>query len=624
MCGFVGIADSEARPELSLVARMRDTMRHRGPDDEGLWSSADGSVAFGFRRLSIIDLSEHGHQPMASADGSVCIVFNGEIYNFTELRAELEREGCAFTSSSDTEVLLNAYRVWGDECVARLNGMFSFAIHDAPRHRIFFARDRAGEKPLFFYRAGKSLMFASELKALLAHPSVPRRIDVPAMNHFFTFGYVPREQAILTGVHKLPQAHAMELNLRSGELRTWPYWTLPAPPSSWSFPSAKELCDEAHVLLKDAVRRQLVADVPVGILLSGGVDSSLVTAVAAEVAPLVKTFTIAFPGHAGYDESAYARMVADHFGTEHHELQAEPTTVDLLPKLAAQFDEPMADSSMVPMYLVSRLVRAHAKVALGGDGGDELFGGYVHYNRLLRHDRLRRALPRPAKHLMTAAMLRAPRWLRGRHRVMEIAADASGVIAKLNLFFDAEQRARLLAPVAPSLDGQLREPEALKVRLSSTSQSALQQATRVDFMTYLCDDILTKVDRASMLASLEVRAPLLDHRMIEFAFGRVPDAFRTAGNDRKILLRALGRRLLPSQLDLTRKQGFSVPFDAWFNGEWGAFVSDVVADADPAIFDRAFVAGLLKRQRDGEKHTPRLFAITMFELWRREYGASIA
>ena len=445
MCGIVGMARSKERVNLALIETMRDTMTHRGPDDRGSWSSDDGRVGFGHRRLSIIDLSPKGHQPMRSRDGNVCITFNGEIYNFLELRADLQRLGYTFDSESDTEVLLAAYAEWGTDALARLNGMFAFAMYDSLRKRLFVARDRAGEKPLFYRHADGGFAFASELKALMADPALQRRIDLQSLNHYLAFGYVPGERCMLEGVRKLPQAHALTYDLDDNALHVWRYWRLPEPSSNGEVISAErgdELVDELHALLKDSVRRQMIADVPVGILLSGGVDSSLVTAMAASVSSRpVKTFTISFPGHGAYDEAAHARLVANHFGTDHSELVGEPTTIDLLPRMAAQYDEPMADSSMLPTYLVSKLIRRDATVALGGDGGDELFGGYMHHAWVQRQQRLRSWLPRPLRRAAgAAASTLMPVGMRGRNWIVGFTSDLPQSIAHVNIYFDAHTR----------------------------------------------------------------------------------------------------------------------------------------------------------------------------------------
>jgi len=628
MCGIVGIAKARERVELALIETMRDTMTHRGPDDRGSWSSPEGRVAFGHRRLSIIDLSPKGHQPMLSRDGNLCITFNGEIFNYLDLREELRRLGHTFDSESDTEVLLAAYAEWGTESLKRLNGQFAFAMYDDARKRLLVARDRAGEKPLFYRHQNGTFAFASELKALMADPSMPRRVDLQSLNHYLAFGYVPGERCMLEGVRKLPQGHALTYELENDALHVWPYWQLPQPSSNGEVVSperAEALVDELHELLKDAVRRQMIADVPVGILLSGGVDSSLVTAMAASVSSRpVKTFTVSFPGHGAYDESAHARLVAKHFGTDHSELVGEAGRVDLLPQLAAQYDEPMADSSMLPTYLVSKLIRRDATVALGGDGGDELFGGYMHHAWVQRQQRMRAWLPRPLRRAAgAAASALMPVGMRGRNWIIGFTSDLQQSIAHVNIYFDANARSHLLAPVWRDLGGAALAPETEKVALCDRELSPLQQTTRVDFMTYLPDDILVKVDRASMLTSLEVRAPFLDYRIIEFAYSRVPDSLRATESGRKLLLRRLAERVLPPEFDAVRKQGFSIPLGSWFKGEWGATIESILNDADPALFDRNVMADLIAGQRRGLSNTHRLYALTMFELWRRTYAVTV-
>jgi len=316
---------------------------------------------------------------MTDAEGTLQIVFNGEIYNYKELRRELQGRGHRFRTATDTEVILEAYREWGVECIARLNGMFAIGLFDARTNRLVLARDRAGEKPLFYRTGGRTLTFASELKALFADPACPRTMDIEALDFYLAFGYVPGERCLVQGIRKLPQGHVLVFDLTSGAMRTWPYWTLPPKTAGADAPD-DELLDELDALLASSVRLRLIADVPVGVMLSGGIDSSLVTAMAVRASSRpVKTFTVTFPGHAGFDEAPFARAVAAHFGTDHVEMPAEPASMDLLPELARQYDEPIADSSIVPTYLVSRLIRREATVALGGDGGDELFGGYPHH-----------------------------------------------------------------------------------------------------------------------------------------------------------------------------------------------------------------------------------------------------
>ena len=622
MCGIVGIGSASASVAPEVVAVMRDTLRHRGPDDEGLWRAMDGSVVLGHRRLSIIDLSPGGHQPMADPSGDYQLVFNGEIYNFQELRDELCRAGHRFRSSSDTEVLLEAYRAWGTNCLERFNGMFAFALYDHPGRRLFLARDRAGEKPLYFRHAEKRLAFASELKALFADPGCPRVLDPDALDAYLAFGYVPHDQCIIRGIRKLPQGHALVYDMAADSVRTWQYWALPerhAPEQA----DDEELAARLESTLLDAVRLRLIADVPVGVMLSGGIDSSLITAMAARVSTRVKTFTISFPGHGSYDESRHARSVAEHFSTDHVVLAAEPVTVDLLPELARQFDEPLADSSMVPTYLVSRLIRGEATVALGGDGADELFGGYHRHSWVQSQARVRAVIPAPLRRaLRPLATGLLPVGMRGRNYLLGLTGDQAFSVSQFNQFFDPVMRRRLIGPLRDGAASSTT-PEAFRAALWVSSGTPLQQATATDFQSYLVDDILVKVDRASMLNSLEVRAPWLDPRLIELAFADVPDRLRATAHDRKILPRRLAARLLPPTFDLARKQGFSLPLDAWFKGEWGTFIRDVLTDSQQELLDRGAVKSLLTGQQRGLANMHRLFALAMFELWRREYAVSV-
>ena len=551
------------------------------------------------------------------------IVVNGEIYNYRELRHELEALGHRFQTSTDTEVILEAYREWDLGCLARLNGMFAFGLFDARRGRLLLARDRAGEKPMFYRADGRSLAFASELKALFADPECPRKLDFESLDHYLAFGYVPGERCVVQGMRKLPQGHALTFDVQSGALRTWAYWELPQASTEERGTPDDELVDELGRLLEDSVRLRLAADVPVGVMLSGGIDSSLVTAMAARASSRpVKTFTISFPGHNGYDEAPYARLVSRHFGTEHAELAAELATLDLLPDLARQYDEPIADSSMVPTYLVSRLIRRDATVALGGDGGDELFGGYPHHSWVQQQARIGRWIPRRARWAIRAPATALPAGTKGRNYALGLAAPAPLNIVQFNVVFDSDARRRLLSGTRGGTWPPNR-PEVYKAAMCRRSETALRQSTALDFRTYLVDDILVKVDRASMLCSLEVRSPFLDPRVIEFAFGRVPDRLRATATERKALSRRLARRLLPSSLDLTRKQCFSLPLDKWFKGDWGRYMEDVLTTGNDTLFDRRTVRQLIAGQRRGFSNTHRLFALSMIELWRREYRITI-
>lgn len=616
MCGITGIAATIPVSAREWLAEARDALVHRGPDDLGEWWSPDSCVGLGHRRLSIIDLSSAGHQPMVASQQDLSIVYNGEIYNYRALREQLADGGHRFLSDSDTEVILAAYREWGSRCLERLHGMFAMALYDLRSRRLLLARDRAGEKPLFYAESQGAIRFASELKALFADPSVPRRLDWSAFDCYLADGYVAGDACIVQGLKKLPPAHALEFDVSTGQSRVWRYWE---PPRFSSQPGASDeaLLHELHYLLGEAVRRQLVADVPVGVLLSGGVDSSIVTALAAAANRSIRTFTVRFPGHGAYDETEHARLVANHFGTTHLEIEADATDVSLLPRLACQFDEPLTDSSMVPTYLVSRVVREHCKVALGGDGGDELFGGYPHYDRLLRMQRAIAPIPRFLR--MGASVFAGeaiPAGVRGRAWLQALGADLNTSVPPVLQIFDKVTRRRLM-----HVNGHWKSvAEERRVRLLGKSGELLDRATRLDFRTYLAEDLLVKVDRASMLSSLEVRAPMLDVNVIEFAFGRVPGHLKTTLRSRKILLKRLAARLLPPAFDQSRKQGFSIPLSSWLQvGPWRDFFRSVLLDGGANWFDRRFVARLLEAEGRGRDNSERLFGLVMFELWRREY-----
>ena len=612
MCGIVGYLSNRKPIGAGLLTAMRDALAHRGPDGEGLWLSEDGLVGLGHRRLAIVDLTEGGRQPMASQDGRLLINFNGEIYNHHELRDELRGLGWTFQSASDTEVLLAAYVHWGEAALSRLTGQFAFVIYDRAARTLFAARDRAGEKPFFYRHADHGLVFGSELKALLVHPDMPREADPEALDHYLAYGYVPRGLCLLKSYAKLPAGHKLRYDLESDRLEVEPYWTLPRWDEKNRQP-LNSLVEEFEPLLDTAVRRQLLADVPVGILLSGGLDSSLVAATAARVSGKVTTFTIGFPGHADHDESPIAKRLAGELGTDHVELMAEADTVDLIPRLAAQFDEPIADSSMIPTHLVSRLVRDRATVALGGDGGDELFGGYLHYGWVTPIARARRmGLHHLRAHRVAAHLI--PKSFAGRKMALRLL-DPNDAAVTLSRLAEPGMRRDLIGGKAPA---DIYAPERQRAALIEGRSDPRERAMALDFLTYMCDDILVKVDRASMLTSLEVRAPLLDHQIAEFAFGRLAPDQRVAGKGRKLLLRRLAKKRLPAWFDSHRKQGFSIPLGAWLRGPWASLLEDLAADAGNGLLQPDAVRRFI-RAGGSDRLAHQMYQLAILEMWRREY-----
>lgn len=614
MCGIFGHISSLPIEDVQSLCRQRDLLSHRGPDACGEWLSPDRHVFLAHRRLSIIDLSELANQPMLDDSGRYVIVFNGEIYNYREIRSELSGLGCRFYSQSDTEIVLQSYRQWGTRCVERFNGMFALAIYDVARQEIFLARDRAGEKPLFYSNRNGTFSFASELKAIMAQPDFAREIDPHALDCYLNFGYVPGELCILKNAQKLPPAHVMLYRRSDGICRSWRYWSLPEVPLTGRA-DEEELQREFEEILEDSVKKQLVADVPVGILLSGGLDSSLVTAMAVRNSSHVKTFNVRFPGYGSYDETEHARLVAGHFGTEHIELEAGNVSPDLLPKLAAQYDEPINDSSMIPTFLVCQMVRQHCTVALGGDGGDELFGGYGFYSTFSRMSELIGRVPMPLRRLFSNLSKRfLPVGLKGRNWFMAADTDFTREIPKALLLFEKSSRNRLL----PQLHAGFAE-RCWQER-TAFSDNLVERCTRTDFCNYMPEDILVKVDRASMLNSIELRAPFLDYRMIEFAYGKVPAFLKADARQKKIFLKRAASRLLPENLDIQRKQGFSIPLQQWLQKpEWKNSISDVLLSSD-GIFCKSQVKKLLRESCSVINNAERLFALTMFELWRKHYA----
>ncbi|HZR01991.1 MAG TPA: asparagine synthase (glutamine-hydrolyzing), partial [Burkholderiales bacterium] len=554
---------------------MDDAIAHRGPDDEGVWFDATANVYLGHRRLSIVDV-EGGHQPMWTADGALGIIFNGEIYNHLDLRRELVALGHAFvTDHSDTEVLLHAYRAWGPAFVQRLNGMWAFALYDRVRRRVFLSRDRFGKKPLYYTLAGDTLIFASELSAMRAHPRTPTRLSTRGVRKYFAYGYIPAPMSIIDGVLKLPGGHSLTFDLATRKISIDKYWDFRIEPFE-SIPRDPEREWGEHLveLLSAAVKRRLMSDVPLGFFLSGGVDSSSVTALATRHvdADRVNTFSIGFE-EASFDESAYARRVALLLQTRHHpEMLSMQRARGLLPDIVARLDEPMGDSSLLPTYLLSQHTRKHVTVALGGDGADELFAGYDPFRALAAADVYRKLMPRPVHHAIHMIMARLP-------------------VSHVNMSFDFRVKRTLrglsyppqywlpvwMSPLDPQELPQLfGEPvdledlysEAIEQWDACRDLGLVDKALQFYTKLYLQDDILVKVDRASMMHSLEVRAPYLDIELVDFV-RRLPHQYKYRNGTTKYLLKKALEPILPRDILYRSKRGFGVPIGAWFRD--GAF-----------------------------------------------------
>lgn len=641
MCGIVGFKSNqnfirlrESLPEATAA------LTHRGPDDAGLFFDPEAGVGLGHRRLSVIDLSEAGRQPMASDDGILQIAYNGEIYNFQEIRRNLEAHGHNFRTGTDTEVILEAYREWGVDCLTRFVGMFAFALWDKKANMLFLARDRIGIKPLYYYHAAGDFLFASELKALMAFKEFPKDIDPEAVPLFLHYQYVPAPYSIFRDTHKLLPGHYLICN---GEnLKTSAYWELPPadPVNEDVEGNEEEMLDALDRVLGEAVSCRLISDVPLGALLSGGIDSSLVVALMQNASRgSVRTFSIGF-NEPGYDEAPWAARVAAHLGTEHTEFYVTPgEALDVIPRLPEIYDEPFADASAVPTCLVSRLARTRVTVALSGDGGDEQFAGYVRYWSARAMATGFQRLPTPLAKSLGQILGRIPvSWvekcympwrdvLPQRYRVTNFP-DKWQKLVRLMRRVSLEELYRMTICLWSEHDLRFlfdRRPAGTGFEATFKETAGwpiFSRLMRVDQKTYLPDAMLTKVDRASMAYSLEVRVPLLDHRVVAFT-ASIPDSLKYRNGKGKYLLRRLLARYVPEALFDRPKMGFGVPIDGWFRGELKELLLDYLSAERikrEGLFHYNEVEKKIKEHLTrNANHQYRLWALLMWEMWRERW-----
>jgi asparagine synthase (glutamine-hydrolysing) len=639
MCGIAGfVLPQPALARGDIEARlwaMIGTLRHRGPDDEGVWT--DGLAALAHARLAIIDLSQAGHQPIASADGQVWLTYNGEIYNFAALRDELTGAGYVFRSRTDSEVIANGWHAWGPDLFGRLRGMFALALWDRRSRRLILARDRIGKKPLYYTDTAQAFLFGSEIKALLTWPGLPRQANLRAIDHYLTLQYVPAPDTAFAGVKRLPPAHYLVVGADADGRWQAPelvrYWELPEPQAMRAAANPAELQRELVAHLEEAVRLRMISDVPLGAFLSGGVDSSAVVAMMARAGGgRVKTFSIGFPSRE-YDETRYARMVAARYGTEHEELVVEPDAVAILPRLVWHYGEPFADPSAIPTWYVSEMARRHVKVALNGDGGDEAFLGYARYRAMRHLDRLDR-LPACGRTALARLCALAPSAVGRRlqlSRIRDILAAPTqlpqrrygGAIA----FFGDRAKE---AGYGEAMRGQLAASALdLLAPYFAPAGNLVAGANRADFHTYLPDDLLVKVDVASMAHGLETRSPLLDHVLLEWA-ARLPPEIRMAGGRTKALFKAAMAPYLPREILRRRKMGFGCPIDQWLRRELKELAYDTLLSPTAqgrGLMQPDYVRRLLDEHCTyrADHHT-RLWALLMLELWFRSWidGAAVS
>ncbi len=617
MCGIVGMLYNDSCKNVSnkLLESMCHVIKHRGPDDSGVW--AEENVGIGMARLSIIDVAG-GHQPIHNEDKTIWIVYNGEIYDYQETRDDLISRGHKFYTTTDTEIIVHLYEEYGDDCVERIRGMFAFAIWDKRKEELFVARDRLGIKPLHYYSNGSCFIFGSEIKSILQHDSVPREMNPEALVNYFPTGYTPDPMTMFRGIFKLPPGHF--LKYKNGEIIIRRYWNV-------KYEVSDEKSEEYYIeklldILSSAVKMRLESEVPLGAFLSGGIDSSMIVALMAKhMSEPVKTFSIGFENQS-YNELPYARKVAELYGTDHHEEIVKPDAESIILDLVKQFDEPFADSSAIPTYYVSKMARKWVTVVLSGDGGDELFGGYTRYRNsvLGRYADMTPGLIRKGVFLNLSKIL--PEWFPGINLLRHISGN------------DNERYIRSLTKGVSTVHEKIFSQE-LQMAVGTTDPSHMfsqyiddvkdkDRLTRLiytDTKTYLPGDILTKVDRTSMLVSLEARVPMLDHHLVEFA-ATIPPDLKMKGMTTKYILKKAAERLLPKEIIYRPKSGFAVPINSWIKREWSEMSYELVL-GDRALARNNFNPGFIKRvmnehKRGRRDHSYIIWTLMILELWFRE------
>lgn len=621
LCGLFNVGTNEPARE-SLLKAMADTITHRGPDAEGFFTA--GPVGLAHRRLSIIDL-ESGHQPMASADRSVVVVFNGEIYNFPELRQQLEQKGYTFKTKSDTEVIIYLYQEVGERCFEQLRGMFAIAIWDAAKRQVVLARDRVGKKPLFYYYDGKRCVFGSEMKTILEIPGVSREVDLEALSDYFSLLYVPAPKSIFKHIRKLKPGHYAVVSDQG--FREVEYWDL-----KFGYVDVRSEQDWAEQLLdvyREAVRIRLMSDVPLGAFLSGGVDSSSVVAIMSELMgePVI-TSSIGFK-EKEFDELDYARLIANQFKTKHHEQVVEPDAAGILERLVWHYDEPFADSSAIPTYYVSKVAREHVTVALSGDGGDEFFAGYRRYKLDVKENAIRGMIPAAIRRAVFGPLAAlypkadwAPRVFRGKATFENLACShIEGYFRSVSACRPETKQLLLHPDTQRQLDGYDTLDLFRTYYDRAGTSDSLSRIQYVDVKTYLPDDILVKVDRASMANSLEVRAPLLDHRFIEFT-AKIPSSLKLKGSIGKYIFKKSLEKLIPEDILYRKKMGFAVPLASWLRNDLKPMAESLLLQKySDGMLDNRAVERLWKEHQGGRRNrATELWTLLMFRLWQQRFS----
>ncbi|MBJ2172612.1 asparagine synthase (glutamine-hydrolyzing) [Aureibaculum sp. A20] len=613
MCGIAGkiFFDQNRTVSLNELKKMSDVIKHRGPDDEGHYNNSN--VGLAFRRLSIIDLHT-GHQPLSNFDGSLWITFNGEVYNFKESRLALEKKGYKFRTNTDTEVIVNLYEEYGENCVDHLRGMFAFVIWDDRKKQLFGARDRFGIKPFHYYIDNEKFLWGSEIKSIVAAENVKSSLRLESLDHYFAYGYTPRNQSIYNEIQKLEPGSSFTLRPYEKEkLIIKKYWEISYTPD---YTKSEAYWKEAlYEELNKAVKMRMISDVPLGAFLSGGVDSSIVVSMMAlNSKDPIKTFSIGFKEEK-YNELKYAQLVADRYKTDHHEFIIEPESVELLPDLVRAYDEPFADSSAIPTYYVSKYTREHVTVALSGDGGDELFAGYVEYDKMIMLHK-KKHYPKAFFNMVNKLI---PDHMFGKGMAYYLSKDKNNIAAYFNLWKDYERENLFRADIKNKLEKNYSE--GLKIDIINSSKADfLTKMQQLDMKTYMVDDILTKVDRASMMNSLEARVPLLDHKFAELSF-KIPSELKLKGGIKKHILKETFSKILPPGIISHKKQGFAIPLNNWFKDSLKDYAFDELTNSKYLYnyLEKPMVNKILNNHQKGKRdYSAKIWNLLFLNEWLKQ------
>jgi asparagine synthase (glutamine-hydrolysing) len=621
MCGITGTVylNTDRPVEPSVLKKMSDSILHRGPDDEGFYINKN--VGLAFRRLSIIDLNT-GHQPLSNGDESIFIVFNGEIYNYLQQREILKHKGYIFRTETDTEVILHLYEEYGVNCLQYLRGMFAFAIWDNRTKNLFCARDRFGIKPFFYYKDSEKFVFGSEIKTILQADAIDKSLSYDAINSYLAFGYITSDLSVYKHINKLQPGHYLLLSFKnelSFEINR--YWEVQFEPD---YSKSENFWTEAlESCLSETVKLHMLSDVPLGAFLSGGIDSSSVVALMAKNSNLpIKTFSIGFKDEK-FSELKYARETAERYGCEHHERIIEPESIGLLPKLVGAYDEPFADSSAIPTYYVSKLAREYVTVALSGDGGDELFAGYSFYKRLLRLHDFPLNFNEPMINSLIWGSLHKmiPHRIKGKGTSFLLSKNKELLGAHIHIWAESERKKLILDQIQNSIDDTAAEHYKEEIIKNSKSSDFVTNLQYIDMRTFMVDSVLTKVDRASMMSSLEVRVPILDHEFAELSF-KIPSQLKLHGNDQKHIFKKAMSPYLPDSVLKHPKQGFGIPLSSWFKDDLSIYVKDVLLSANPLLasyLDKNYVRKIVEQNTTGKRDfSNRIWTLLFFEEWLRQ------